>query len=61
MYIAGKSDIGLVRSTNQDNYLIVKNKDNDVLALCQDQKMCQFVIKGSPFKYRSLSSVVQKS
>ncbi len=36
MYIAGKSDIGLVRSTNQDNYLIVKNKDNDVLALVCD-------------------------
>lgn len=36
MYIAGKSDIGLVRSTNQDNYLIVENKDGDKLALVCD-------------------------
>lgn len=36
MYIAGKSDIGLVRATNQDNYLIVENKDGDKLALVCD-------------------------
>lgn len=36
MRIAGRSDIGLVRSTNQDNYLITENKGSDTLALVCD-------------------------
>ena len=36
MRIAGRSDIGLVRATNQDNYLITENKGSDTLALVCD-------------------------
>lgn len=36
MKIAGRSDIGLVRSNNQDNYLIVLNKGGNTLALVCD-------------------------
>lgn len=36
MRIAGRSDIGLVRSTNQDNYLITENKGGNTLALVCD-------------------------
>ncbi len=36
MKIAGRSDIGLVRSSNQDNYLIIENKGGNTLALVCD-------------------------
>ena len=36
MRIAGRSDIGLIRSMNQDNYLITKNKGGNTLALVCD-------------------------
>lgn len=36
MKIAGRSDIGLVRSTNQDNYIITENKGGNTLALVCD-------------------------
>ncbi len=36
MKIAGRSDIGLVRANNQDNYLITKNNKGDILALVCD-------------------------
>lgn len=36
MKIAGRSDIGLVRSSNQDNYIIATNKGNNTLALVCD-------------------------
>ncbi len=36
MKIAGRSDIGLVRSNNQDNYVIVENLSGDTLALVCD-------------------------
>ncbi len=36
MKIAGRSDIGLVRSMNQDNYLIAENKGGNTLALVCD-------------------------
>lgn len=36
MKIAGRSDIGLVRENNQDNYLITKNSKGDILALVCD-------------------------
>lgn len=36
MKIAGRSDIGLVRENNQDNYLITKNAKGDFLAVVCD-------------------------
>lgn len=36
MKIAGRSDIGLIRVSNQDNYLITKNKKGDTLAIVCD-------------------------
>ena len=36
MKIAGRSDIGLVRSSNQDNYTIATNRGGDILALVCD-------------------------
>lgn len=36
MKIAGRSDIGLVRENNQDNYLITRNAKGDVLAVVCD-------------------------
>lgn len=36
MNIAGRSDVGLVRKNNQDNYLISKNKQGDILAIVCD-------------------------
>ena len=36
MKIAGRSDIGLVRENNQDNYLITKNAKGDILAIVCD-------------------------
>lgn len=36
MKIAGRSDIGLIRVNNQDNYLITRNKKGDTLAIVCD-------------------------
>lgn len=36
MKIAGRSDIGLIRTSNQDNYLITKNKKGDTLVVVCD-------------------------
>ena len=36
MIIAGKSDIGLVRVNNEDNYIIVNNQDDNTLMLVCD-------------------------
>lgn len=36
MEIAGRSDIGLIRKSNQDNYLITKNSQGDILAIVCD-------------------------
>lgn len=36
MKIAGRSDIGLIRAKNQDNYLISENKDGDYIAIVCD-------------------------